>query len=427
MRREKTLRGTLAVIVLGQTAILLLGYSALLPFFFDRGLSTAAESLLELQARDYDHRRSIDPSAPLPVTSTLDAYVGAEHLPAHITEWFPAGTHRNRHVQELELASDGVEDEDFVLFFPYDLADGQRLYLIQQVSSRAREDGRAVYPFNALIILVWSAGLGALVLVFVTTSWVLRRTGKAMGRLSRWARTLASAPPGSTRPEFGFRELNDVAEQLRAAFAAKAAALSREQSFLRNASHELRTPIAIVQANVALIERSRGGNGGGGDNWEAVTRIGRAGDSMQRLTETLLWLSREEAGNPPSVPVAVEAMVTELLDENAYLLEDKAVEVVFEPRGIEMAAPATACRIVLGNLIRNAFQHSDGGVIAVEVRPDGFRIRNEVESGGSQRCDGREEPSYGLGLVLVEKVVERMGWRAEYKVTSRGREAVVLF
>lgn len=424
MRREWTLRRELRVFFFGQTAILLLAFSALLPFFFDRGGATAAGLLLELQARDYDRRRSIDPSAPLPMSSSLDAYIGAENLPARMMERFPAGTHRNRYLQELELASDAVEDEDLVLFFPYDLADGQRLYLIQQVPAGATEDSVPVTHLNALIALVWSVGLGALILVFVTTGWVLRRIGNAMGRLSQWAHTLTSAAPESTRPEFGFQELNDVAEQLRAAFAVKTAALAREQSFLRNASHELRTPIAIVQGNAALIERRvRDGDG----NREAVIRISRAVDSMQRLTETLLWLSREEAGNPPSVPVSVDAMVTELLDENAYLLGDKPVEVAFEPKGIEIAVPETACRIVLGNLIRNAFQYSDGGVIAVEVRPDGFLIRNETRSGVGPRSDGENESGYGLGLALVQKVAERMGWRAEYKVTPGGREAGVLF
>lgn len=423
MRRERTLRRELRGFFLGQTAILLLAFSALLSFYFQSGGLTAAGLLLELQARDYDQRRSVDPNAPLPLSSSLDAYIGAENVPARITEWFPAGTHRNRHVQVLELAADAVEGEEFVLFFPYDLSDGRRLYLIQQVSVAASEGSVPITHLNALL-LGWSVGLGVLILVFLTTGWMLRRIGNALDRLSRWAHTLSSAPSALTRPEFGFRELNDVAEELRAAFAAKTAALSREQSFLRNASHELRTPIAIVQANVALIER-RVRDGGG--NREAVTRIGRAVDSMQRLTETLLWLSREEAGNPPSVPVSMDTMVAELLDENAYLLGDKAVEVMFERKGVEITAPETACRIVLGNLIRNAFQYTDGGVIAVEVRPDGFMIRNEAEGGVSPRSNGKEESSYGLGLVLVQKVVARMGWRAEYNVTSGGREAVILF
>lgn len=423
MRRERTLRRELRVFFLGQTAILLLVFCALLPFFFERGGATAAGLLLELQARDYDQRRAVDPSAPLPLSSALDAYIGAENLPAHITEWFPARTHRNRHVQVLELDSDGVEDEDFVLFFPYDLADGVRLYLIQQVSTGAQEDRVPVTHLNALIVLLWSVGLGALILVFSTTGWVLRRIGNAMGRLSQWARTLSTAGPDPTRPEFGFQELNDVAEQLRAALAAKTAALSREQSFLRNASHELRTPIAIAQANVALIERRAHGGG----NRKALMRIARAVDNMQRLTETLLWLSREEAGNPPSVTVSMDAMVTELLDENAYLLGDRAVEVVFDRTGIDMNVPETACRIVLGNLIRNAFQHSDGGLIVVAVRPDRFLIRNAVESSARAGSDSEEARGYGLGLVLVRKVVERMGWRAEYNVTPGGREAVILF
>lgn len=422
MRRERTLRRELRGFFLGQTAILLLAFSALLPFYLQRGGSTAAGLLLELQARDYDQRRSADPNAPLPLSSRLDAYIGADNLPARITEWFPAETHRNRHVQVLELAADAVEDEEFVLFFPYDLSDGRRLYLIQQVSVAASEDSVPITHLNALL-LGWSIGLGALILVFLTTGWMLRRIGNALGRLSRWARTLSSAGPALTRPEFGFRELNDVAEELRAAFAAKTAALSREQSFLRNASHELRTPIAIVQANVALIERQAQAGG----NREALMRIGRAVDNMQRLTETLLWLSRDEAGNPPSVTVSMDAMVTELLEENAYLLGNKAVDVVFDRRGVEISAPETACRIVLGNLIRNAFQYTDGGVIAVEVRPDRFLIRNAVEGDVRARADGSEEHGYGLGLILVQKVVERIGWRAEYNVTPGGREAVILF
>ncbi|WCE30799.1 ATP-binding protein [Vibrio sp. SCSIO 43137] len=79
------------------------------------------------------------------------------------------------------------------------------------------------------------------------------------------------------------------------------------------------------------------------------------------------------------------------------------------------SVPATALRIVLTNLIRNAFQYTDEGHVSVQVLPDAMVFENE-EYGDDEVTS---EESIGLGLMLVEKTCNRMSWRLEiYRKTN---------
>ena len=146
---------------------------------------------------------------------------------------------------------------------------------------------------------------------------------------------------------------------------------------------------------------------------------------MQHLTETLLWLSREDGGKINSVPVSLDTMVKGLLEDNAYLLQGKEIEVVFEEKGVIINAAETPCRIAISNLIRNAFQHTEVGVVTVELMSDTFKIRNDGDP--DRDTENESQRGYGFGLLLVQKIVSRMGWRMEYQNIPGGRETTLSF
>ena len=79
-----------------------------------------------------------------------------------------------------------------------------------------------------------------------------------MNRLSDWAAALDLENQLNPRPQFGYDELNVVAEQLQLAFRRTGEVLAREQRFLRFASHELRTPLMVIEANMELLDRQLG-------------------------------------------------------------------------------------------------------------------------------------------------------------------------
>ena len=91
-----------------------------------------------------------------------------------------------------------------------------------------------------------------------------------------------------------------------------------------------------------------------------------------------------------------------------------------QPQQIQVAA--TACRIVLSNLIRNAYQHTQSGTVYIEQIADSVMIRNVDQS--KKTCD---DLGFGLGLKLTDKLVERFAWQYDVEVEETGHRVTVAF
>jgi signal transduction histidine kinase len=153
-------------------------------------------------------------------------------------------------------------------------------------------------------------------------------------------------------------------------------------------------------------------------------RIKRAARYMQSTTETLLWLSREDAHLADKiserVSVDVDRMLGNLVEDNRYLLGDKpvCVELDLEP-GLICVAEAPF-RIALNNLIRNAFQYTEEGEVLISSRLGTITITNRSRAAvGTDHSDA--DYGYGLGLRLVDRIVKIMGWTYEHREIQGGR------
>ena len=85
---------------------------------------------------------------------------------------------------------------------------------------------------------------------------------------------------------------------------------------------------------------------------------------MSDLTDTLLWLSRNESQNSELEQVNLHEKITTLFNDLNYLLNGKQVNVQLntDSQAATINTEATACHIVLANLIRNAYQHTQSGI-----------------------------------------------------------------
>ncbi len=414
MRISQTLRRELVIFSVTLTLLLIVTYSGLLPVYFETGEIESTGLVFDSEARAYDRARQKNPDAPLPQSYSLRAYLGVSELPDEVLAIFPPEIHQEREV----LAASLNPDDDFssgYYFMPYVLSDGQTLYLVQLLPSEVYIARAAV--IQRLITGMLFMGIVSLVIWTLGTFWILRRIATRTNNLASWAHSLTLDNCDRAPPGFGFAEFNDISKQLSEAFVRITEILEREQTFLRYASHELRTPIATIRSNVELMIRHAAES----NSERAVERIERAAKNMQQVTETLLWLSRENGESIPATTVMLEPMIEEILEEHAYLLQDKPVEVCVTGSSALMV-PETPCKIALSNLIRNAMQYTDAGTIHIEFDSDGCTIRNHNTS-----PDIEDEHGYGLGLILVQKIVDRMGWDSEQKFLENGREISLRF
>jgi signal transduction histidine kinase len=250
------------------------------------------------------------------------------------------------------------------------------------------------------------------------------RISTPVNALGDWANSLTPKNLERPHPDFRFEEINRLADLIQLSVGDLHQALQREHFFLSSASHELRTPIAVIRTNLDLLQRLQPSM----DERTSTSfqRIRRAADNMRGLTETLLWLSRKEENMPPAETVDIYRMVNELVRENRYLLEGKDVDLNMDMIQATAILPKVALVIATRNLIRNAFQHVHQGRIEIRLTRSAIVITN-TEPRGEKDVHTSSEYGFGLGLLLAKQIANKLNLSYENRTVSHGHEATLYF
>ena len=294
--------------------------------------------------------------------------------------------------------------------------------------------------------LFWIAILGLVVATIFTSILLLmmRSVTKPVESLIHWARGLNQENLEEAPPSFRFKELDVLARLVRQSLIKVREGLNREHHFLRHASHELRTPIAVVGNNIELLKKIKAKEDTHLSEDESakisikkdeiVNRIERASLTMKNLTETLLWLSREEQIELPSENVELSDLLLQLKEDHHYLLRDKNITTAITTTPCTLNVPRTACRIILSNLIRNAYVHTQEGEVVIEQNNETVCIINtyvaDNKSVNSEEFSAKlvnEELGFGLGLKLTEQLIEKFNWTIHYYYENNRVTAEVVF
>ena len=210
--------------------------------------------------------------------------------------------------------------------------------------------------------------------------------------------------------------LNDMLGRLRRSF-------EREQRFVADASHEIRTPVAVVKLELEGALRSRDY---GPEVREALVAAVEECDRLSQLAEDLLVIARAAGGRLPVRPERLDA--ASVLEGVRERFVDRAREQrrelsVDAPDGLTMSADPGRLRQALGNLVDNALRHGeadvaliarerDGGVeLEVSDRGPGFspRMRERAFERFARDDEARSGGGAGLGLSIVRAVVDAHG------------------
>ncbi|MFT2089747.1 sensor histidine kinase [Paraglaciecola sp. 2405UD69-4] len=270
--------------------------------------------------------------------------------------------------------------------------------------------------------LQWTlmVALSAITLFAFLLVMIMGKIAKPVESLKNWAKNLSPKNVQDSPPDFSYQELNVLASLIQSSLISTHQSLEREQRFLSYASHEIRTPIAVIRSNVELLQRLNEKQPSSEKQQLVLERIQRAGLTMSNLTDTLLWLSRNEQLNVSPEPLDLERIIKQACIDLEYLLKGKQVEITVESEAHQVHTIAVACHIVINNLIRNAYQHTQHGQIV--VKQSGSRVTiinsNSKENNPQKTVDSNGKPisfgsGYGLGLQLSEKIVEHHGWLYE--------------
>jgi len=194
------------------------------------------------------------------------------------------------------------------------------------------------------------------------------------------------------------------------------------KEYTENASHEIQTPLAIINAKMEMLLQS-------GDmkenQYKAVSDAYEAANRLSKLNNSLILLSKiENRQFPDSKSVDPKKLIETQLEILEDLILSKNIEVernFKEPLIIQMN-PYLA-EILFSNLIRNAIRHNvDGGKIIIDFAQDkisisnsglGHKIDNEILFKRFRKSSASVE-SLGIGLAIVRKICDLYNFTVQY-------------
>ncbi len=281
--------------------------------------------------------------------------------------------------------------------------------------------GRWLFLSMSVAIL---AGIG------LTSALLARRALRPIDLVVRRARRIGEAnladrlPHPGTRDEIGrlVETLNDMLGRLERTFEV-------QRQFTADASHELRSPLSRLRAELEVtLRRPRSA----GDYEDTLRSCLEEVERVQGLIEELLELARIDTRQEPEAaePIAVSDIVRAAVAAVRAKAEHRGVALAVEPSPdlLVNAAPAAA-QVALANILDNAVKFSptgghvtivvtaerDEAVIAVSdagpgVEPQEMpRLFQRFYRGLASR--GTDVPGVGLGLAIAQALVERQGGR----------------
>jgi len=225
-------------------------------------------------------------------------------------------------------------------------------------------------------------------------------------------------------PDGGSDELAQLAGAFNGMMQRLDDAFEAERQFASDASHELRTPMAVIMAQ---CEDALSGEKTGADYREALSVIHRQGRRMNRMISGMLELVRMERKTDRYArePFNLSALTESVCEDMALICEKNiALTTDVEP-DISITGDQTLITRLLGNLIGNAYRygrenghiivtlHRAGSAIELTVSDDGIgiapdqqkKIFRRLYQGASERSgDGA-----GLGLAMARQIARLHG------------------
>jgi signal transduction histidine kinase len=203
-------------------------------------------------------------------------------------------------------------------------------------------------------------------------------------------------------------------------------AFERQRRFLADASHELRTPVAVVRARSELLAQEAGALPAAAR--DELRRLERDASELAVLLDELLDLSRLDAGQAElaSEPVPLADVVEEIAAQLGPLAAERGVTLRATASPVWARADLARVRQVLRALVDNALKHTgDGGSVRLAAAREGDFARVDVADDGEgispehlprvldrfYRADAaraRGRGGAGLGLAIASELTRRM-------------------
>lgn len=298
---------------------------------------------------------------------------------------------------------------------------GATIYLIVDVDPIARLEKRlARIGWTTLVSVLIVALLISLGCAYL----ILRPVRNLARRLSEIVPQRSAAPIAD---DYHDRDMQEIAASFDALVQRFRLFVGRERAFTADAGHELRTPLSVALSAHELLltmdelpARAR----------QRALRSYTACQRMNRTVTALLFLARDET--PERWHCSPQALVRALEHEYQSLLDTHDNRLLLNVADVTLAAPPEAMNALLHNLVGHATSHTEHGNITLTIDAASIcicygslgQLPTHLDDVFEREYQPEHGGRFGLGLYLVGRLCDRLGWRVRGHTADDGSASI---
>jgi signal transduction histidine kinase len=264
------------------------------------------------------------------------------------------------------------------------------------------------YVNVVLMVSLGATGLAGLLIAFVVA-----KTVQPLEKLAHRVKNLESGEviPGVDLPD----EIGILARVLEASLTQLQASRERQNRFVTDAAHELRTPVTALLAD---LETHRARQRKESENQAVLERFWRNAQHLRRLINNLLTLSQTER-DLKLQPLDLTDLASDVTDRLMPLAASKSLELSIDGEPAKLLGDRLMLERVLDNILGNALKFTSAGEVRVLVGTQDQKVILSVTDTGIGMNDTDLELVFeafhrgnsitegsGLGLAVVKAVME---------------------
>lgn len=175
-------------------------------------------------------------------------------------------------------------------------------------------------------------------------------------------------------------------------------------------AHEIKNPLAVIKANVQLIELDNGG-----ENKKSFEAVYEQIDKINRLIQENMDLIKMSESNKCDIIRIIDKAV------NTYSANNREFKIKYKDQKVNVDCKTELLESLFGNLIKNAVEATvDGDLIEIEIKRKGKRVAVSIADNGcgisekDLECIGElfyttKKGGSGVGIFMCKRIVEQNG------------------
>lgn len=352
-----------------------------------------------------------DPDAALPNSASLSFYLDSRRDRQPIPEYI-AGL------------ADGVHHDIKIDGKAYHVmiarSGDDRIYIRSDIT----EIERSEELLSTILLVAWVV---LLCLTFVIARLLSQKLSEPIAQLSQ---ALTRINPGQRGIRLSHRFEDDEVGRIAQAFDSYTEKMDdyveKQMAFAAMASHELRSPLTIVQTSADLISCRRQEDA---DTATHLEKIQRAAANMTNMIHALLAVTRDQPIESAAQKLAPGELVDEIIESMAPEISAKQIDIENRLHNDSVVeADRTLLTVVLTNLIKNGVKHGEQSRIEVDMQDQVLTIADNgigIDEDSLRRIfdfgyRGHDSQGYGVGLYISKLICDYQSWGLELVPNPQG-------